>query len=178
MSFYNRAHNGQTHSQPLLLGGKELVEQAVVHFSGNACAMIAHAQAHFAIAIASRANLYLAPARWRLLHGIKGITDQINQELLNLDRISFDQWQVLGQQYFYLAGVGQCIRSDGMCYFSDQLIQINLVPARIAFLNCVGTFWMISWARWLSATTSTKISRKVSGSSLPLSITAFQHSHY
>ena len=130
MSFYNGAHNCQSHSQPLLLGGEKLVEQAVVHFSANACAMIAHAQAHFAIAIAGRANLYLAPARWRLLHGIKGITDQINQDLLNLDRISLDQWQVLGQRRFYLAGIGQCIRSDGMRYFGDQLIQINLVPGQ------------------------------------------------
>ena len=46
----------------MLLGGKELVEQAFVHFRANACAMIAHAQAHFALAIASRANLYLASA--------------------------------------------------------------------------------------------------------------------
>jgi hypothetical protein len=43
MSFYNRAHNCQSHSQPVLLGGKELVEQAVMRFGGNAGAMIAHA---------------------------------------------------------------------------------------------------------------------------------------
>ena len=51
--------------------------------------MIAHAQAHFTVAISSRANLYLALVRWCLPHGIKGITDQVNQDLLNLDRISF-----------------------------------------------------------------------------------------
>jgi hypothetical protein len=33
-------------------------------------------------------------------HGIQGITDQIDQDLLNLDRISLDQWQVLGQRCF------------------------------------------------------------------------------
>ena len=137
MSFYNRAHNCQSHSQPVLLGGKELIEQAVVHFGANACSMIAHAQTHFAVAITSRANLYFALVRWCLLHGIKGITEQINHDLLNLDRISLDQWQVLGQRSFYLAGIGQCIRSDGMSYFIYQLIQIKPVPARIAFLNCV-----------------------------------------
>ena len=60
MRFYDGAHNCQSHSQPLFLGGKELVEQAFVHLSANACAMIANAQAHFVVAIASRANLYLA----------------------------------------------------------------------------------------------------------------------
>ena len=54
------ARNGQSHSQALFLGGKEPVEQAFVHFSGNSCAMIANAQAHFAVAITGRANLYLA----------------------------------------------------------------------------------------------------------------------
>ena len=88
MRFHDGAHNCQSHSQPLFLGGKELVEQAFVHFSANACAMIANAQAHFVVAIASRANLYLASVRWCLPHGIKGITDQVHQDLLNLDRIS------------------------------------------------------------------------------------------
>src|SRR4029450_12294546 len=100
MRFYDGAPNGQSHSQPLFLGGKEPVEQAFVHFSANACAMIANAQAHFAVAITSRADLYLASARWRLPHGIKRITDQVHQDLLNLDRVYLDQWQVLGQRYF------------------------------------------------------------------------------
>ena len=137
MRFYDGAHNCQSHSQPLLLGGKELVEQVFVHFSANACAMIAHAQAHFAVAIAIRANLYLALARRCLPHGIKGITDQVNQDLLNLDRIYLDQRQVLRQRCFYLAGIGRCIRPDDMRYIRDQLIQINPAPGRIAFLNCV-----------------------------------------
>src|SRR6476620_9507290 len=68
MSFYDRAHNRQSHSQPLLLGGEKLVEQLFVHLTPNACAMIAHAQAHFAVAITSCANLYLALARWCLPH--------------------------------------------------------------------------------------------------------------
>ena len=137
MRFHDRANNCESHSQTMLLGGKELVEQAFVHFRANARAMIAHTQAHFAVAIASRANLYLALARRCLPHGIKGITDQVNQDLLNLDRISFDRWQVLGQRCFYLAGIGHCIRPDDMRYVRDQLIQINPAPAGIAFLNCV-----------------------------------------
>ena len=88
MRFHDRANNCESHSQTMLLGGKELVEQAFVHFRANARAMIAHTQAHFAVAIASRANFYLALTRWCLPHGIKGITDQVNQDLLNLDRIS------------------------------------------------------------------------------------------
>ena len=132
--------------------------------------MIANAQAHFVLAIASRANLYLASVRWCLPHGIKGITNKVHQDLLNLDRIYLDQWQVLGQRCFYLAGISHCIRPDDMRYFSDQLIQINPAPGRIAFLNCVAHVWMISWARRPSASTSTRISRNVAGSSLPLSI--------
>src|SRR6478735_12046132 len=128
MSFHDGAHNCQSHSQSLFLGGKELVEQAVVHLMANACAMIAHAQAHFVLAIASRANLYLASVRWCLPHGIKGITNKVHQDLLNLDRIYLDQWQVLGQRYFYLAGIRHCIRPDDMRYFSDQFIQIDRVP--------------------------------------------------
>ena len=38
MSFYDGAHNGQSHSQPLLLGGKKLIKQVFVHFSANASA--------------------------------------------------------------------------------------------------------------------------------------------
>ena len=133
MRFHDGAHNCQSHSQPLFLGGKEPVEQAFVHFSANACAMIANAQAHFIVAIASRANLYLASVRWCLPHGIKSITDQVHQDLLNLDRISFDQWQVRGQRCFYLAGIGHCIRPDDMRYFSDQLIQINPAQGRMRF---------------------------------------------
>ena len=133
MRFYDGAHNRQSHSQPLFLSGKEPVEQAFVHFSANACAMIANAQAHFIVAIASRANLYLASVGWCLPHGIKSITDQVHQDLLNLDRISFDQWQVLGQRCFYLAGIGHCIRPDDMRYFSDQLIQINSAQGRMRF---------------------------------------------
>jgi hypothetical protein len=60
MRFHDRANNCESHSQTMLLGGKELVEQAFVHFRANARAMIAHTQAHFAVAIAIRANFYLA----------------------------------------------------------------------------------------------------------------------
>ena len=42
MSFYDGSHNRQSHSQPVVFGGKELVEQAAAHFHGNAGAMIAH----------------------------------------------------------------------------------------------------------------------------------------
>jgi hypothetical protein len=97
MRFYDGAHNRQSHPQSLFLGGKEPVEQALVHFSAYACAMIANAQAHFIVSIiASRANLYLASVRWCVPHGINSITDQVHQHLLNLDRISLDQWQVRG----------------------------------------------------------------------------------
>src|SRR5580765_3092345 len=130
--FYDGAHNCQSHSESLFLGGKEPVEQAFVNFSANACAMIANAQAHFVVAVASRANLYLASVRWCLAHGIKSITDQVHQDLLNLDRISFNQWQVLGQRCFYLAGIGHCIRPDDTRYSSDQLIEINSAQGRMA----------------------------------------------
>ena len=170
MRFHDGAHNRQSHSQPMLLGGKELVEQAFVHFRANAGAMIAHAQAHFAVAIASRANLYLASVRWCLPHGIKGVTDQVNQDLLNLDRISFDRWQVLGQRCFYLAGIAHCIRPDDMRYIRDQLIQINPAPGRIAFLNCVAHILDDIVGAAPSASTSPRISRNIAGSSLPLSI--------
>ena len=63
MRFNDGSHNRQSHSQPVFLGGEELVEQLFVHFKANACAMIAHAQAHFFIAIASCNNLYLTLVR-------------------------------------------------------------------------------------------------------------------
>src|SRR6476660_8661873 len=81
MRFHDGAHNCESHSQTMLLGGKELVEQAFVHFRANARAMIAHTQAHFAIAIACRTNLYLTLVRWCVPHGIKGITDQVHEAL-------------------------------------------------------------------------------------------------
>src|SRR5678816_4339392 len=83
MRFYDGAQSRQSHPQSLFLGGKEPVEQAFVHFSANACAMIANAQAHFIVSIASRANLYLASVRRCLPRGIKSITNQVHQDLLN-----------------------------------------------------------------------------------------------
>src|SRR4029077_17430070 len=117
MRFHEGAHNCQSHSQSLFLGGKELIEQAFVHLITNACAMIANAQAHFVLTIASSADLYLASVRWCLPHGIDGITNKVHQALLNLDRTCLDQWQVLVQRCFYLAGISHCIRPDDMRYF-------------------------------------------------------------
>ncbi len=121
----------------MFLGRKKLLEQVLVHFRVNAGAMIAHAQAHFAVPVASGANLDLALIGRCLPHGIKRIADQVNQDLLNLDRISFDWWQVFGQQCFYLAGMPHRIRSHDMRYLCDQFIQIDRASGRIAFLNCI-----------------------------------------
>jgi hypothetical protein len=56
--------------------------------------MIANAQAHFIVAIASRANLYLASAvvsaAWH-----QGITDQVHQGPAESEPDLLDQWQVL-----------------------------------------------------------------------------------
>ena len=72
MRFYDGAHNGQSHSQPMLLSSKEPIEQTFVYFSAKACAIITYAQAHFVVAVASRANLYLASVRWRPPHVTRG----------------------------------------------------------------------------------------------------------
>jgi hypothetical protein len=112
MSFYDRAHNRQSHSQPVLLGGEKLVEQLFVHLTPNACAMIAHAQAHFAVAITSCANLYLA-----LLSGVcrmasKALLTRLSRSLfvfpvfsLRLTQGDFCMSAIIGGNSWILADV-------------------------------------------------------------------------
>src|SRR5262249_27400480 len=92
--FNDRASDGEAHSQAFRLGREELLKQAASRFRRNAETVIAHAGANSAITILLSLNFDFTRRYRRVGHSIEGIQDKINQNLLNLDGISFDHRQV------------------------------------------------------------------------------------
>src|SRR6266480_4705295 len=92
--FNDRASDGEPHSQAFRLGRKELLKQAASRFRRNADTVIAHADANSAISILLSINFDFTRRYRGLRHSFESIHDKINQDLLNLDRISFDHRQV------------------------------------------------------------------------------------
>src|SRR5262245_61899335 len=84
------AHNGKAHSQAFILRSKELLEKPVAGCLGNSRAMIAYGNANSAVAVIIRSNFHDAPIGWRIAHCIKGIANEIDHRLLDLNGITFD----------------------------------------------------------------------------------------
>src|SRR5436190_24141831 len=97
MSFYNRTNNGQTHAETFFLSGEELLEQTGAVSFPDASAVIAHAYTSFAAAIGRSSYFHLAFLRRCLAHGIKGIANEVNQDLLDLHRITFHRGNIIIQ---------------------------------------------------------------------------------
>src|SRR2546423_15600685 len=95
MGFDNGVDNGETHSQTVLFGSKELVEEMFVNLVGNTHAAITHTHPNAAVAVSLRCNFHVPPAGWNIAHRITGIGDQIDQHLVDLDRIAFYHGQIL-----------------------------------------------------------------------------------
>src|SRR2546429_1605395 len=89
MGFDNGVDNGETHSQTVLFGSKELVEEMFVNLVGNTRAMIAYAHVNAATTVSLCRNFQDPTAQGYMAHRFKCIGDQIDQHLVELDRIPF-----------------------------------------------------------------------------------------
>src|SRR4030095_13049921 len=84
---------------------KELLEQSLARFLGNTNSVIAHANANDTIGVPLCGDYYFAAAQWRVAHRIERINNEIEQDLLQLNWIAFNHWQIWVQKSTQLAGV-------------------------------------------------------------------------
>src|SRR4029077_7066302 len=103
MGFNYGARNCQTHPEPIVFGRVEVLEEPLLYFIANSNALIAHANANCLIAFPLRDNLHLTFDGRHITHGIEGIVYKINQDLLNLDGIAYDDREILGEKRVHLA---------------------------------------------------------------------------
>ena len=94
MRFDDRTHDPKAHPQSFGLRSEEMVEDSIAYFFGNANSVIAHTRANCAIAIPLRGDHDFAAAKRSVAHGIKSIDHEIDQDLLQLNRIGFDRRQI------------------------------------------------------------------------------------
>ena len=82
--------DGETHSEAVVLGSEESLEQPLTRCFGNSRAIVAHGDADRAVAIAVCGNLHYPAAGRRVMHRVDGIVHKINQHLLNLGGVTFN----------------------------------------------------------------------------------------
>src|SRR4051794_34144101 len=97
MSFHDGGDNSEAHPEPLFLGSDKLFEYPVAQVRRNPSAAILHGHTDSSVAVRLRADSHFSLRLRNVTHGVEGIADQIDQDLLNLDRVSFDRRQVAGQ---------------------------------------------------------------------------------
>jgi hypothetical protein len=129
------AHYREAHSQAFILRSKELVEKPVTSCLGNPRAMIAHGNADSAVAVIIRSNFHDAATWWRIAHGVKGIANEIDHRLLDLNGIAFNGRQICREGHFDFAKVRSGIRLNHMRDRFHQIIQIYPSPNRSTLLN-------------------------------------------
>ena len=105
MRFNDRTHDPKPHPQSVRFSREEMVEDSIACFFGNANSIIAHARANCVVPIPLCGDHNFAAARRSVAHGIKGIDHEIDQHLLQLNRIGFNRRQIWVQQSLQLAGV-------------------------------------------------------------------------
>ncbi len=91
--FYNRPDNGQAHSHALRLSRKEVSEDLVRLVLRQADSMIAHAHFHEPVIGAGRDQNSTIVHRC-VLHRVEGVDDQIQQHLLQMNRIGVDRGKI------------------------------------------------------------------------------------
>src|ERR1700680_2503652 len=109
MGFHNGAHDGQSHPQAFAFRGEERLEESLACFIRNTNAVIADAHSDHFVTTVLRFHQYFAVLNRRIAHSIESIDNQIDEDLLNLDRIRFDRQQIWLQRSAYLARMKQGI---------------------------------------------------------------------
>src|SRR6476469_6626991 len=95
MRFNDGANNREPHAEAVVLRCEKLLEQMVPGFAGDTRAAVSHVYANGAFAVNLRCYSYLPAIARRVMHGVKGVAQQVNEDLLDLDRIAFDLRQIV-----------------------------------------------------------------------------------
>src|SRR5439155_13237650 len=69
----------------------------------------------------------------RVAHGIESVDYQIEQDLLKLNWIRLDYWQIWHEQGFHLARLKHGIRAYHARHIHYKVVQIHALPVRDAF---------------------------------------------
>src|SRR6266542_4017153 len=135
MRFNNRTHDRQTHPQSFRFGSEEVVEESLACFLGNPNSVITHTRPNCAVAIPLCDNYDFTAAHRRIAHGIKGIDKEIEQDLLQLDRIAFNRRQIWLEQRLQLARAQHRITFYHVHHVHYKIVQIYPLPDLGAFFH-------------------------------------------
>src|SRR6266480_4924724 len=94
MRFNDRTHDPKAHPQSFRLRSEEMVEDSIAYFFGNTNPVIAHTRANCAVAVPLRSDHDFAAVKRSLPHSIKSIDHEIDQDLLQLNRIGLNRRQI------------------------------------------------------------------------------------
>src|SRR5262245_59249744 len=134
MGFNDRSRNRQPHSQSSRLGREELFEETLAHVLGYADAMIAYGGFNLSGGIRSGCDHHNALGRRHITHGIECIDEEIEQNLLDLDRISGKRRQAGAKLTPDSARTLRCLRPDHVHEHPYEVVQIDrLTGWRISF---------------------------------------------
>ena len=91
-------------------------------------------------------------------HGIKGIHDKIKQDLLDLNRIRFNNGQTVVEGELQFTRVEKGIRGNHVDYILHDIIQIDPLPRWLSFLHHIpDTTYYLAGAPCVSADVSEEI---------------------
>ena len=110
MGFDDGADNGETHSQTFFFSSKELVEEMFVNLVGNTRAMIAHTHVNAATTVSLCRNFQGPTAGGCMAHRFKCIGDEIDQHLMELDRIPFYHRQTFRERKLHVTRASSRVR--------------------------------------------------------------------
>src|SRR4051812_5209021 len=137
MRFYYGTDNRETHAEAVVLRREKLFEQTVAGFARDARAAVSHAYANRAFAIEFRRDFYFPTAARGVVHGIEGVAEQVDEHLLDLDRIALDLRQVVRQGGFHFARQNLSVWLHHVDDFPDGIVEIDPLPDGAAFLYCL-----------------------------------------
>src|ERR1700726_1578389 len=103
MGFHNGAHDGESHPQAFAFRGEEGLAESFPCFIRNTNAVIADTHFDYFVTMLLGFHQYFAVPNRRIAHSIESIDNQIDEDLLDLDRIRFDRRQIWLQRSAHLA---------------------------------------------------------------------------
>src|SRR5207253_10391244 len=68
----------------------------------------------------------------RIVHGIETVDQEVEQDLLELNRVCFNRRQIWLEQSLHFAGLKHCIRFYHAHHLDHKIVQIHLLPVRDA----------------------------------------------
>src|SRR5262245_56078919 len=97
MTFDDRAAHGQADPHALRLGGEERLEELLRIAGIKTHAAVAHGNTHATVVVEARPDGELARSIIDSEHGIRGIREQVEDDLLKLNSVAYDDGEVAGQ---------------------------------------------------------------------------------